>query len=99
MFELISVIQLSVLVAVDNIAPVISGCPDSSIYGVPFGTTSSSVTWVEPTAFDNISGGQLTVARSHQPGQNFPIGSTQVTYTFTDSARNPATCSFTITGN
>ncbi len=59
---------------------------------------SVPVNWNEPTAVDN-SGGQPTVTSTHQPGQNFPLGPTSVTYTFTDSSGNQAMCSFTITGN
>ena len=86
-----------VVVEVDSIAPVISGCPQSSTYTVDFGTTSRVVTWTEPTATDN-SGGQPTVIKSHQPGYRFPVGTTQVTYTFRDQSQNPAVCSFTVTG-
>ena len=84
--------------SVDTDAPIVSGCPGSESYPVPCGTQSRSVTWIEPTAFDN-SGRQPTISRSHQPGQNFPVGISQVTYTFTDSSGNEAQCSFTITGN
>ncbi|XP_072051832.1 uncharacterized protein [Amphiura filiformis] len=84
------------VLAVDTLVPVISGCPSSDTYSVPFGTSSRSVTWIEPTAVDN-SGGQPTLSRTHQPGQNFPVGATPVTYTFTDSSGNQAQCSFTIT--
>ena len=65
---------------------------------ISVGTTSRVVTWIEPTAVDN-SGGQPTVIRSHQPGSTFPVGTTQVTYTFRDAVGNEATCSFEITGN
>ena len=55
-----------------------------------------SVTWTEPTATDN-SGMTPTVTQSHQPGVSFPVGITQVTYTFTDMAENEAMCSFSVT--
>ena len=82
----------------DSSAPVISGCPESAQYMIPSGTTSRVVTWIEPTATDN-TGGQPTVIRSHEPGSNFPIGTTQVIYTFRDAVGNEATCSFEIMGN
>ncbi len=83
--------------SVDTDAPVISMCPDSQIVNVPFGSAITPVTWIEPTAFDN-SGQQPFVTKSHEPGQNFAVGTTQVTYTFTDSSQNQAQCTFTITG-
>ncbi|XP_072014219.1 hyalin-like, partial [Amphiura filiformis] len=86
------------VLSVDTDAPIVSGCPGSASYPVPCGTQSRSVTWIEPTAFDN-SGRQPTISRSHQPGQNFPVGTTPVTYIFTDSSGNEAQCSFTITVN
>ncbi len=84
--------------AVDLDPPIISGCPDSQTYPVDIGTPFRSVTWIEPTAVDN-SGGQPSVVQSHQPGQLFDVGVTQVTYTFTDVAGNQAQCAFTVTGN
>ena len=54
-----------------------------------------SVPWTEPTATDN-SGMVPTVTQSHQPGDSFNVGTTTVTYTFTDLAGNQAQCSFTI---
>ena len=61
------------------------------------GTTNAVVTWTEPTAADN-SGMTPTVTRSHQPGISLPVGTTQVTYTFTDEAGNEAECQFEVTG-
>ena len=58
--------------------------------------TSRIVTWTEPTATDN-SGMTPTVTQSHQPGDSFPIRTTQVAYTFTDMAGNIAVCTFTVT--
>ena len=86
-----------VVVEVDSIAPVIFGCPQSSTYTVEFGTTSRVVTWTEPTATDN-SGGQPTGFKSHQPGERFPDGTTQVTYIFSDQSQNSALCSFAVMG-
>ena len=97
LINLVHVIFLQIVVAVDSIAPVIFGCPQSSTYTVAFGATSRVVTWTEPTATDN-TGGQPTVIKSHQPGYRFPVGITQVTYTFRDQSQNPAVCSFTVTG-
>ena len=81
----------------DNISPIISDCPQSASYTVPLGTTSRIVTWTEPTATDN-NGGEVNIVKSHQPGQSFPQGTTEVTYTFTDAVGNLNSCSFIIMG-
>ena len=62
---------------------------------IPFGTQSMMATWTELTATDN-SGITPTVTQSHQPGDSFPVGTTSVTYTFTDMAGNQATCTFDV---
>ncbi len=80
----------------DTIAPTISNCPNSQSYTVPIGTSVQTVTWTEPTAQDN-TGVLPTLISTHQPGDEFPIGDTDVIYTATDQAGNSATCTFTIT--
>ena len=40
-----------------------------------------------------------TVTQTHLPGDSFPVGTTEVVYTFMDMAVNIAMCSFSITGN
>ena len=82
---------------VDTVPPVINGCPGPITQNVALGTTSTIVSWTEPTATDN-SGVTPAVTRSHQPGESFPIGTTIVRYTFTDQAGNSEFCSFDIRG-
>ena len=84
--------------AVDFTPPDIVGGPNSIMETVPLGSSSGVVDWIEPTATDN-SGGEVTVVRSHKPGDTFPVGTTQVVYIFTDQAGNSATYSFPVTGN
>ena len=66
-------------------------------FTVPIGTPCQVVTWTEPTATDD-SGVPPTVLQSHQSGECFPVGVTQVDYLFTDPSGNVATAQFTITG-
>ncbi|XP_071489593.1 uncharacterized protein [Diadema antillarum] len=80
---------------VDTSAPVISNCPNDIVVSVPFGTSSTTVTWTVPTATDN-SGGGVTVSANASPGDTFLAGVTQVTYTFTDENSNSAVCSFNV---
>ncbi|XP_072014217.1 hyalin-like [Amphiura filiformis] len=86
-----------IIQAIDNISPIISNCPQSTSYTVPLGTTSRVASWTAPSATDN-NGGEVTVTMSHQPGQSFPLGTTEVTYTFTDEVGNSNTCAFIIMG-
>ena len=89
---------LYTVIAVDSSPPTINDCPPSSTYTVPIGTPSRVVTWTEPTATDD-SGVAPTVVSTHQPGESFPVGTTEVIYIFADQEGNDATCSFTIMGN
>ena len=83
--------------AVDDIAPVINNCPSSQNIQAPCNVPSQTVTWIAPTATDNL-GGIPAVTSTHQPGASFPVGTTPVTYTFTDTSGNSAQCTFTVTG-
>ena len=85
------------VVVSDTTPPTISNCPQPATFTTQFGTPQTVASWVEPTAVDDC-GGQTTFTQSHRPGDQFPVGVTQVTYIFSDSSNNQATCSFTITG-
>ena len=62
------------------------------------GQATATVTWTPATATDN-SGDTPTLAVTHNPGDSFPIGTTLVTYTFTDASSNSAVCTFSVTVN
>ncbi|XP_038068995.1 mucin-17-like isoform X23 [Patiria miniata] len=84
------------LAPVDDIRPVITGCPSDMDVTLPLTQQSDiMVTWQEPSATDN-SGAAPSLDRSHQPGETFPEGRTTVTYTFSDQTGNEAVCSFEI---
>ncbi|XP_072046400.1 hyalin-like [Amphiura filiformis] len=80
---------------VDTTPPQISECPNDIQTTTELGTSTTSVTWTEPTATD--LSGTPSRTRSHEPGATFTIGPTTVRYTFTDTSNNVATCTFTIT--
>ena len=82
--------------AVDNIPPVIRECPDDIQVSSTTGANLAFVAWTEPTATDN-SGNTPTVRRTHIPNSAFFIGTTVVTYTFSDRSGNSAVCSFDVT--
>ena len=79
---------------VDTTPPVIA-CINDVTTTTTAGSTGTTVTWTEPTATDNSGVVSLT-GRTHQPGTFFNIGTTQVTYTFTDGSGNSATCTFNV---
>ncbi|XP_038068270.1 uncharacterized protein LOC119737763 isoform X5 [Patiria miniata] len=83
---------------VDNIQPVISNCPSNRAVTAAVGATSAVVSWTEPTATDN-SGLAVNRVTTNQPGSSFNLGTTTVTYTFTDNSGNEARCAFTVTVN
>src|SRR5262249_49004879 len=82
----------------DNTPPLVSQCPNNITVQTGAGSTTCSkqVSWTEPTAVDNC-GGIVTVQKNHSPGDVFSVGTTQVTYTFTDAANNQSTCTFSVT--
>ena len=77
-------------------APNIAGCRTTPVQGtLSAGQTTVSLTWTEPTATDN-SQLQVRVNRTHAPGDAFPLGTTNVVYTFSDSVNNVAMCTFMV---
>ena len=82
---------------VDDTPPVISRCPDTATITVPVGQIQTLYFWPEPSAVDD-SGIPPTLVQSHFSTSMFPVGSTDVTYTFTDNSGNSAVCTFMING-
>ncbi|MEW5825875.1 MAG: HYR domain-containing protein, partial [Candidatus Bipolaricaulota bacterium] len=80
---------------VDALAPVISGCPGNITVSAGSGSCSATASWTAPSATDNC--GLASFAGSHVSGSTFPVGTTTVTYTATDTSGNTAVCSFTVT--
>ena len=80
----------------DTTPPVVDRCPDSFILNQQPGSPSRVVTWIEPIAVDD-SGVAPRVIQSHFSGDEFSLGTTEVTYSFVDDSQNVATCSFSIT--
>jgi uncharacterized repeat protein (TIGR01451 family) len=80
----------------DTTPPVVT-CPANITVNLPLNSTATSmaVTYAAPTATDNCPG--VTVASTPASGSVFPVGTTTVNATATDSSGNTATCSFTVT--
>lgn len=81
----------------DTEKPVINGLPANISVSNDAGVCGAKVNWTAATASDNCTG--ATIASSHMSGQQFPVGTTTVTYTATDAAGNISTASFTVTVN
>ncbi|XP_072042250.1 hyalin-like isoform X2 [Amphiura filiformis] len=82
--------------SVDTSTPLVTLCP-YNITSIVQGTeTSAKIYWKTPEAID-LSGDVLAMVASHNPGDGFSVGTTEVVYKFADSAQNSATCSFTVT--
>lgn len=78
----------------DNIVPTISNVPsDISVYGDE--NCQAIVTWVAPVATDGC--GSPASSSTHNPGSIFDLGTTTVSYTFTDACGNSSTTSFNVT--
>jgi HYR domain/GEVED domain/Domain of unknown function DUF11 len=80
----------------DIVPPVLSNCPSTQT--VTTSTSQAVATWTAPTATD-VCSTNVTLSASHNPGANFALGSTTVTYTARDAANNTSTCSFTVQVN
>jgi PKD repeat protein len=84
----------SVVTVLDTISPVIIGCPMDMVVVPDSSDCTPQVFWTEPTAEDNCT---VTLTSDFVPGDNFPVGTTTVTYTATDQSNNSVSCSFDIT--
>ena len=80
---------------IDNTPPVVSDCPEDINVDTTIDGAAVTVTWTEPTASDDS--GSVSSTSSSAPGDDFPVGTTEVTYTFTDDAGNSAVCTFSVT--
>lgn len=80
----------------DQEVPMFDGGPGSPLTAnTDAGKCDAVVSWMAPTATDNCDTDVSPVA-SANPGDTFPVGTTTVTYTATDSSGNTANLSFDI---
>jgi hypothetical protein len=80
---------------VDHSAPTFAGVP-ATIQREANGPLGSIVTYTPPTASDNLDVGPLLVTCLPAPGSTFPLGTTNVSCTATDSHGNVGTASFAV---
>jgi outer membrane autotransporter protein len=82
---------------IDGEAPTIAGLSANLAFDIDFPATSRVVTWVEPTARDNVAGATITRIAGPVSGAAFPVGTTTITYEARDVAGNSTRSSFTVT--
>ena len=80
---------------IDTEKPVISDTPSDITKSNDAGICGAEITWTAPTASDNAA--IATFVSTHASGDEFPVGTTTVTYTATDSSGNETTTSFDVT--
>ncbi len=81
--------------AQDTTPPTYANCPQDIEVNKDPNQCSANVSWNEPMASDNS--GSFTETKSHNPGDSFPLGKTEVTYVVEDGAGLTDTCSFWVT--
>ena len=79
----------------EDVDPTLSGCP-SDFFFFADASCEKIVNWSPPSASDNCTSPIVPIG-SHNPGDSFGVGTTEVTYTATDDSGNVATCSFNVT--
>ena len=79
----------------DNIPPMVT-CPSDITRPVPEGVTFLAVTFPNAVATDNS--GIVSLDGVEPPsGSSFPVGTTNVTFSYSDPRGNIGTCTFTVT--
>lgn len=82
-------------VAVDTDPPMLL-CPGDITIAVLIGVRSVRVDWLLPIVSDPSQ--PVTLVRaSHNPGEEFLVGTTTVDYAYSDARSNTGTCSFDVT--
>ena len=87
-------VSVFTLVLVDTTPPDIKHCPSSIHTTTELGSPGAPVSWTIPSASD-YSGAVVSLS-SHEPGDIFPAGLTNITYHFEDESGNMAECNFTV---
>ncbi len=88
------------LTVVDDDAPTVDTCPGDDTVSNDAGVCGAAYAYADPTFDDNCDGAGLpgTLTEGLASGATFPVGTTTVTYEYTDAAGNgPAVCSFDVT--
>jgi gliding motility-associated-like protein len=82
---------IQVVTVIDAEAPLLVGCP------MDIFSCDSLINYTVPTATDNCGAVSSAMISGLAPGSYFPVGTTTVSYLFTDINGNTSTCSFNVT--
>ncbi|XP_041474462.1 uncharacterized protein LOC121423208 [Lytechinus variegatus] len=85
----------TVIISTNDTTPPDITCVDDIFETIGLGTRGVRVHFTQPSATD-ISGNATLIFKNYDPGDEFPVGSTGVTYVFVDGSGNQATCNFTV---
>ena len=80
----------------DTVAPVVQNCPANIDFTPTTLDCNPAITFTAPTASDACG---ASMSSTHVSGDNFPMGTTTVTFMATDSSGNMDSCSFDVTVN
>ena len=80
---------------IDVEGPTWVNCPGDITVSNDSGQCAAVVSWLPPFAFDNC--GASSDTSNFNPGDLFPVGTTTVIYTATDTSGNVSECVFTVT--
>ncbi|MCH4823312.1 HYR domain-containing protein [Gramella lutea] len=84
------------IVVSDNEAPEID-CPDNIVQTNDIASCDAIVTFTTPTFSDNSGDVNISQTAGPASGEEFPVGTTTVSFRVTDAAGNQASCSFNVT--
>lgn len=87
----------------DGRAPRMLSCPEDIAVRIPADEIGAVVQWNAPVAFDNVDGVLASVVAVSSPtadltsGSFFPLGRTNISYSYTDAAGFAVVCQFGVT--
>ncbi|MDP4828083.1 MAG: HYR domain-containing protein [Flavobacteriales bacterium] len=81
----------------DNEAPVVAVCPSDITVINDNGICGAVVTYDAPTVTDNCAVIDITLVAGLDSGSTFDVGTTTVTWSYTDAAGNVSFCTFNVT--
>jgi len=82
------------ITVIDNAPPVLVNCPTDISVANDAGQCNAVVMWTPPMIGDTCTTNSLTA--SHNPGDQFPVGTTPVTYSAQDASGNTSSCGFNV---
>ena len=87
---------ISPTVPTDTEAPRFTNVPDDVLLSVEGDARTVSIDWTMPSVSDNLDT-NVALTSTHASGHTFPVGTTFVIFTATDTAGNVGTASFSVT--